>query len=514
MPQNPSQWLWLLIASTAFVRGALAGALPLGNDEVYYWLYALYPDWSHFDHPPMVGWVIRIFTFNLQVDHEFFIRLGAVLLMAADTWLIYRISLRMADEWTALKAALLFNASAYGSVVVGTFILPDSPQLFFWLLSIYLVCAELEKPKPGLRLLGFGLCAGLAILSKYHGVFLWVGLGLYVLLFKRSWLASPLLYLAAFLSAVVASPIYFWNSRYGFISFVFQGGRVAANQGLRPDYLGTELLGQLFYQNPVCFFLVAAALILFFRQKQLTTLAYSRLLLLIALPLWIVFTGFSLFRSTLPHWTGPAYASLWPFVALQFSYSKTLNRTSWAFVRFALGILAFFVFAAFVYVKFVPFHIGAKTQANLGENDELLDILGWEQVRKGFEEIRQRDLRLSAVSPQAVLLSWKWFPAANIDYYLAKPLGMKLLVYGKLEDVHKYAWINSQRGHLMPGQDAYFLAFSNHPLDIEALWGKHFEIIEKAGVIKVKKAGLWVKTVTVYRLKNCILTPTVKGFDF
>ena len=56
--------VWLLILST-LIRGFLAAYLEFGNDEVYYWTYALYPDYSHFDHPPMVGCVIQVFSLNL-----------------------------------------------------------------------------------------------------------------------------------------------------------------------------------------------------------------------------------------------------------------------------------------------------------------------------------------------------------------------------------------------------------------------------------------------------------------
>ena len=71
--QNISKTLiWLLVIS-ALVRGVLAAWLEFGNDEVYYWAYALYPDWSQIDHPPMVGWVIKLFRLNLLFDSEIFI---------------------------------------------------------------------------------------------------------------------------------------------------------------------------------------------------------------------------------------------------------------------------------------------------------------------------------------------------------------------------------------------------------------------------------------------------------
>ena len=71
--------LFYLIGISLIVRAFLAGLLELGNDEVYYWTYALYPDLSHFDHPPMVGFIIQIFSLNLLFEHEFFLRLGSII---------------------------------------------------------------------------------------------------------------------------------------------------------------------------------------------------------------------------------------------------------------------------------------------------------------------------------------------------------------------------------------------------------------------------------------------------
>jgi len=82
--------LFWLVAISIITRVFLAAWLELGNDEVYYWTYALYPDWSHYDHPPMVGWVIQLFSLNLLFDSELFIRLSSVVLMTVNTILIYQ----------------------------------------------------------------------------------------------------------------------------------------------------------------------------------------------------------------------------------------------------------------------------------------------------------------------------------------------------------------------------------------------------------------------------------------
>ena len=35
----------------------------LGVDESHYAMYALHLDWSYFDHPPLVGWLLGLMGF-------------------------------------------------------------------------------------------------------------------------------------------------------------------------------------------------------------------------------------------------------------------------------------------------------------------------------------------------------------------------------------------------------------------------------------------------------------------
>ena len=129
----------ILILVSAVVKVFIAQSIELGNDEVYYWTYALYPALSHFDHPPMLGWVIQLFTFNLTFDSELFLRFGSIVLGMGSTWLIYLITKTIKNNKTGLYAVLLYLSSIYCFVIAGIFILPDAPQTFFWLLSVYLL---------------------------------------------------------------------------------------------------------------------------------------------------------------------------------------------------------------------------------------------------------------------------------------------------------------------------------------------------------------------------------------
>src|SRR4249919_2385129 len=131
--------IWILILVSSVIRLVVAASLELGNDEVYYQTYAGHLQWNYFDHPPMVALLIKISTLNFLLHHDFFIRLGPILCAAAGTWLIYKIGTRIRNARTGWFAAILYNTSFYTSIIAGTFILPDSPEVIFWLLALYIL---------------------------------------------------------------------------------------------------------------------------------------------------------------------------------------------------------------------------------------------------------------------------------------------------------------------------------------------------------------------------------------
>ena len=224
------KYLWILIIITTVFRVLIASALEFGNDEVYYWTYALYPDLSHFDHPPMVGYFINIFSLNLLFDSELFIRMSGIITGALNTYVIFLIGKKIKDEKAGLISAILYNASAYCFLISNVFIMPDTPMLFFWLLGFKLfvdIFSEDEISKSAKnKLLLNGVVIGMAMLSKYHSAFLWIGAGLYILFFNRSWLKTYQLYISIILSVIVFLPVIIWNFQNNFISFTFQSERV------------------------------------------------------------------------------------------------------------------------------------------------------------------------------------------------------------------------------------------------------------------------------------------------
>ena len=495
------------MAISIVVRVVLAGWIELGNDEAYYWVYAKYPDWSHFDHPGMVGWVIQLFSLNLLFDSELFIRFSSVFLMTLNTWLVYRIGKELKDEGTGFRAALLYTASIYAFVITGVFILPDTPMSVFWLLGFWMFVRYLRQDRPK-HLLWAGLFAGLCVLSKYTGAFLWVGFLAYLLIFDRKRFKDPTIYLSLFITACCCLPILIWNLQNDFISFRFHGGRVGLIGPLRLDSFGRELAGEFFYNNPVNVVLAILAVITTFRKKLTNDLATQRLILLTALPMIGLFLFFSLTRDTLPHWSGPAYNLL---IWLSAAWLGTLNteKRRKRLLATALAVLALTLVVGTLEIKtgFIP--LDHHTEAReVGKDDFTLDLYGWRQLEDKFAALREERIAQGAMKEEDALIGNNWFPTASLHYYVARPLGMKVLGYGTLERIHKYQWINELEGGFTQGANYWYLADSRFFIDPEQAYAyTNFHEINLVGVIPIERQGKVVRNIFVYECRNLVYGP-------
>ena len=318
----------LLIIIATLVRCIIACSIGFGNDEVYYRMYAEHLQWNYFDHPPMVGWLIRFTTANFFLDNELFIRLGAIASAAVTTWFIFLSGSKLNNAYTGYLAAAIYTATLYGSIIAGTFILPDSPQMVCWAAGIYLLI-DITKYNRINRtqkrnLLLFGVVAGIGLLCKIHTAFLWLGLLLYIIQYNRQWLKQPVLYLSGFISLLLFYPVIKWNIDNHFVTYLYHSNRVNISDG-RID-IGSFLTftgGQVFYSNPIIFFFLIVSTVAAFKNNLPLLTSHKRLLLYCSLPLIIIATGIALFKNVLPHWTGPAYYGLVLLAAGYFTKGKT-----------------------------------------------------------------------------------------------------------------------------------------------------------------------------------------------
>ncbi|WP_157776665.1 glycosyltransferase family 39 protein [Flavobacterium crassostreae] len=490
----------LLVFVATIFRCIIAWSIDLGNDEVYYLTYAQHLQWNYFDHPPMVALLIRLTTLNLLETSAFFVRLGPIILAAVNTYLIYAITKTIKDQKSGLIAALLYSSSIYSSIIAGVFILPDTPQLFFWMLALYALVQLIHTPKrQNLYLILFGLCAGLSIMSKIHGVFLWFGFGLYVVIYDQKHLSKPAFYMAILTTLVISSPILLWNIDNHFITYTFHSNRVAINQGINSDGFWRELFGGFLYNNPINYFLIIGTLIALSKNKVILAVPYLRILLLQSLPLIGILLVLSLFRNTLPHWSGPGYTALLILAGCYLSDLKKPKITK--LVPYASYLIIGMVAIAMAVVLAYPGTLGSKKEAILGKGDVTLDLYNWNEFKTEFEKIHQKN-QTSGLTNTSFIINNKWFPGAHIDHYIAQPLNMDFVALGTLADIHTYHWLNQYRKQLKKGDTAYYITVSNSFTDPNLIYATEFKKINAPTIIQQLRGNQPARYLYIYVMQG------------
>jgi 4-amino-4-deoxy-L-arabinose transferase-like glycosyltransferase len=512
MARTYKKAILLLIIFGILIRCLVASAIELGNDEVYYWTYSQYLQWNYFDHPPLVAILIRLTTLNLSVQNvEFFVRLGSIICSAFATYFIYRAVSNTDTERAGFIAALLYNASLYGSIITGIFILPDSPQMFFWTASLLVLSKLIRSEKPNVAHWAlFGALAGLTIMSKIHGVFIWTGLILYIIFYKREWLRSWQIYLSAAMSLLVSFPFLLWNFQNHFITYQYHSSRLEGIQ-FKADNFFREIFGEIFYNNPINVFFTFIALSWFLKNAKNLKKDFLRISVLIAVPMILLLLFLAMFNDTLPHWTGPAYVTLIPLTAIYLSKTKIHKNIPKA-VKYALAFTFLVVIVGITAIKFYPGTPGKKkSNFKYGEGDVTLDMYGWNKTAKKIDSFIIADEASGIMSRDAEFVSNKWFPAAHIDYYFARPLHKFVIGIGEMNDLHHFEWLNGYRLKDRSLKEAYCVVPSNYAADVRMVYAGKFKSIDSAAAFPVYRSNKICKYFFLYRMKNFLgVVPEVR----
>jgi hypothetical protein len=339
---NAARSAAILIFITFVLRCLIAGYTGLGIGESYYFRGALNFDLSYFDQPPLFFWLsgisVKIFGLN-----NFGLRFPAVLLFAGTSWLIFLVAKKLFTAKAGFWAVTTINLSAVFTVAIACWFQPDAPLMFFWMLATYYIVQLMVGPgaeqseatrnsrKSWLLWLAVGVSMGFATLSKYHVLFLFAGVFMFVVTNKsqRHWLRHPGPYLAILITVIMAFPVLWWNAHNGWVSFIFQGSRAGASGErfkLHFDWFFRSIGGQAAFLLPWIWFPIVRQLYISFKlRKQL--LAYSFTFWMAILPI-VFFTVVTLWSNLQFHfhWQAPGYMML--FIPLGFAIDKSLSSVN------------------------------------------------------------------------------------------------------------------------------------------------------------------------------------------
>jgi 4-amino-4-deoxy-L-arabinose transferase-like glycosyltransferase len=303
--------LAVALAAVTLIRLAVAATVPLAPDETYYWIWSHALAGGYLDHPPMVALWIKAGTLVFG-QTALGVRLLGPLAAALASWMLYDAARVLFPGTKAgVAAVMLLNASLL--LGVGTVIMtPDSPLLFFWTATLW-ATARLAAGGSGLWWLVAGLAGGLALDSKYTALFLWIGIGLWVLLVPavRPWLRRWHPWAACAIGLALFTPVLCWNAAHDWAGFARQGGRVADWRPVRAIGFLAELMGgQIGLVTPLIWVLCVAGLVVAIRRAWPHRDPCWSLLVALSLPPIVVFVQHAIGDRVQGNWPAIIYPAL------------------------------------------------------------------------------------------------------------------------------------------------------------------------------------------------------------
>ena len=202
-------------------RFLLLPFMGLMPQDAYYYLYGQNLSLSYFDHPGMVGYILRIFT-DVLGQSVYVIKLADFTITSITILSFYKLATLFLSKHRLFRSLILFSSTIFISILSFNST-PDVPLLLFWTLTIIFFYKAIFEEKKWYWIVA-GISMGLAFNSKYTALLLHIGvLGFLVFSSKyRKLLISPWLWLGIIISVAVTFPVWWWNFQNEFASFAFQ----------------------------------------------------------------------------------------------------------------------------------------------------------------------------------------------------------------------------------------------------------------------------------------------------
>jgi 4-amino-4-deoxy-L-arabinose transferase-like glycosyltransferase len=376
----------ILLASVTLFRLWYAAQLGLVCDETYYWMWSRHLAASYTDKGPAIALLIALGTWVFG-DNPFGIRWLGVLLAAGTGWQIFRLARRLYGDRVALWSlvvACLLPLFAVGSVIMTI----DTPSVFCWAWAVNVFWTALESGRTR-HWIGLGLIIGAGFLAKFtNGVQL--GCLFLFLLWSaphRRFLVSrqSVALVAAFL--VCTMPVIWWNMQVGWLHAAALHSRSGLENSfqIRPAQLLRFLGEEVGVISPLIALgmVIAAAGLLVTQQRD----PRVRLLLSQFVPLYAIFTFFSLSTAGKGNWPAPALVTAVVLVVV-FWQDLGQRRPAWRYaINTALGVAGVMTVAIHVvpFIYLPPTSPLAKPLHGLAKRSQ-----GWEDLGAHVQKARDQ----------------------------------------------------------------------------------------------------------------------------
>ena len=479
-----------LIAIGTIIRIALAGAVGFGTDESYTVANARYFDWSYVDYPPLHVWLVGLTAWLSGSEAPVLLRLPFIAFFAGSTWMMFRLTALLFDDMAGFWAALLFNLAPVFTLAHASWVLPDGPLAFFMLSGSYIVARLLfTSDEPSRAIVGWamaGLVAGLAMITKYHGAFLLLGVFAFLLSSNagRHVLASPAPWFGATVAALVFAPVLLWNLNHDGVGLFFQTNRLTSAPHFSVARVFSAIISQSVYLAPWLFIPLAASWIAALGKGPGSPRTWF-LALLASGPI-IVFTSANLIARGLPHWPMPGWLFAFPLLGVRVARvaefrPKLVASGCTASAAILLALIGLFG------TDGRTGWLADRLPARYAHLDPTLDLLNWSELGQAISERRLIDETTPAIA------ATRWMEAGKLNYAIGKNVPVLCLC----SDPQQFRYLHD--AEQFSGRNIVIVGAHKDQAVSQAVLRRWFARLETLPAITLHRAGEPVIELSVVR---------------
>ena len=437
-------------------------------DEAYYWGWSKDLSFGYYSKPPMIAWVIWLFT-HICGDSEICLKLPALVFYPLTTLIIYAIAKELFDEKVAFWSGVAFitlPAVSLSSLIIST----DVLLLFFWALTLWAFIRAVRTDAWRYWLLA-AVAAGAGLLTKYTMIIFVLSVFIYLILDERfrHHLKNPKLYVTMTLAALIYMPNLIWNAQHDFITFMHTKNLSGIEKAshFHPAKLVEFLAAQFLVFGPIFF---GAFLSLLARPKREYRLLYA-----FSVPFLAIISLQAFLSKALANWAAPTYVAATVMVVAYLVHKRRLLIA--AIVLNALLALAFYHYHDIT--KALGVELTSRT-------DPYKRVLGYKELATKFSKIIAR-------YPNYKLLFDDRTTMAQMIYYLHPHPFDAAMFNPHHRKASQYHLFNP------PSIGENYIFISRHPHKELA---RYFEKVEYLGTIEIPLYKDYVRRYYLYKLER------------
>ena len=335
-----NNYLFLLIFIILCIRivGLYFSPLEVQGDEAQYWYWSTYFDWGYYSKPPLVAWIIGLFT-SIFGNTIFILKLPSFLAHFLTSLVLFNLSKvfnRNTEEslWLSITY-LLFFAVSLSSNIIST----DPFLLLFWSSSLlfFKICLNKKSIK---NIILTSIFVALGFYAKYAMIYFFL-CSIILILFtdnKKELIKSILI--ISFFVLILISPHLYWLYSTNWVTFIHTGDNFNWNASLYNfEQLFNFIVSQFFISTPIILFIFIKqfAKTKKFIQSYSFEISYS-------LPILVLITAQSFISRANANWSSVAFIGV-SMIAVNILYK---NYKKIFLLNTAIGLVVLILVSIFI----------------------------------------------------------------------------------------------------------------------------------------------------------------------